>query len=35
MIEHGFDYMLLDTTKPLDHALFHFLSTRERLRSVR
>lgn len=35
MIEHGFDYMLLDTTKPLDYALFHFLSTRERLRSVR
>jgi uncharacterized protein (DUF58 family) len=35
MIEHGFDYMLLETTKPLDHALFHFLSTRERLRSVR
>ena len=35
MIEHGFDYMLLDTSKPLDHALFHFLSTRERLRSVR
>ncbi|HEY0673265.1 MAG TPA: DUF58 domain-containing protein [Longimicrobiales bacterium] len=35
MIEHGFDYMLLDTTKPLDHALVHYLSTRERLRSVR
>jgi uncharacterized protein (DUF58 family) len=35
MIEHGFDYMLLDTAKPLDQALFHFLSTRERLRSVR
>jgi hypothetical protein len=35
MIEHGFDYMLLDTAKPLDYALFHFLSTRERLRSVR
>ena len=35
MIEHGFDYMLLDTGKPLDHALFHYLSTRERLRSVR
>lgn len=35
MIEHGFDYMLLDTSKPLDHALFHYLSTRERLRSVR
>jgi hypothetical protein len=35
MIEHGFDYMLVDTTKPLDYALFHFLATRERLRSVR
>jgi uncharacterized protein (DUF58 family) len=35
MIEHGFDYMLLDTAKPLDHALFHYLSTRERLRVVR
>jgi uncharacterized protein (DUF58 family) len=35
MIEHGFDYMLIDTAKPLDYALFHFLSTRERLRSVR
>jgi uncharacterized protein (DUF58 family) len=35
MIEHGFDYMLLDTAKPLDQALFHFLSTRERLRTVR
>ena len=35
MVEHGFDYMLLDTAKPLDHALFHYLSTRERLRSVR
>lgn len=35
MVEHGFDYMLIDTAKPLDHALFHYLSTRERLRSVR
>jgi uncharacterized protein (DUF58 family) len=35
MIEHGFDYMLLDTAQPLDQALFHFLSTRERLRTVR
>ena len=35
MTEHGFDYMLLDTSKPLDQALFHFLSVRERLRSVR
>jgi hypothetical protein len=35
MIEHGFDYMLLDTSKPLDTALFHYLSNRERLRSAR
>jgi uncharacterized protein (DUF58 family) len=35
MIEHGFDYMLLDTARPLDQALFHYLSTRERLRAVR
>jgi uncharacterized protein (DUF58 family) len=35
MIEHGFDYMLVDTSKPLDHALFHYLSNRERLRSAR
>lgn len=35
MIEHGFDYMLLPTAKPLDQALFHYLSTRERLRTVR
>lgn len=35
MISHGFDYMQLDTSLPLDHALFHFLATRERLRSPR
>ena len=35
MVQHGFDYVLLQTDKPLDHALFHFLATRERLRSVR
>jgi uncharacterized protein (DUF58 family) len=35
MIEHGFDYMLLDTSKPLDHALFHYLATRQRSRSAR
>lgn len=35
MIDHGFDYMRVDTTMPLDHALFHYLATRDRLRSVR
>jgi uncharacterized protein (DUF58 family) len=35
MIEHGFDYMLVDTAKPLDTALFHYLSNRERLGSAR
>ena len=35
MVEQGFDYMLLDTAKPLDHALFHYLASRERLRTVR
>lgn len=35
MIEHGFDYILLNTARPLDEALFHFLATRERLRTVR
>lgn len=29
------DYMLLDTSKPLDHALFGYLSMRERLLKVR
>jgi uncharacterized protein (DUF58 family) len=29
------DYMLLDTSKPLDHALFSYLSTRERLMRTR
>jgi uncharacterized protein (DUF58 family) len=28
--ETGVDYTLLDTSKPLDHALFHYLSSRER-----
>ena len=32
--EVGVDYVLLDTSKPLDHALFHYLSSREkRIRS--
>lgn len=29
------DYMLLDTSKPLDDALFQYLSVRERLRTAR
>jgi uncharacterized protein (DUF58 family) len=29
------DYALLNTSVPLDHALFHYLSTRERLSRVR
>lgn len=29
------DYMMLDTSKPLDHALFTYLSVRERLMKVR
>ena len=33
--EHRIDYTLLDTSKPLDHALFSYLSNRERLMRVR
>jgi uncharacterized protein (DUF58 family) len=33
--EARIDYALLDTSKPLDHALFRYLSTRERLMRVR
>jgi hypothetical protein len=29
------DYSLLNTSKPLDHALFTYLSTRERLMRTR
>lgn len=29
------DYTLIDTSQPLDHALFSYLSTRERLSRVR
>jgi len=29
--EHGVDYALFDTSKPLDHALFHYLARRQRL----
>jgi uncharacterized protein (DUF58 family) len=35
MREHRIDYTLLDTSKPLDDALFAFLSNRERLSRVR
>lgn len=35
MAAHGFDYVQIDTSMPLDHALFHYLATRERLRSPR
>jgi hypothetical protein len=30
MLRNEVDYALLDTSRPLDHALFHFLSHRER-----
>jgi uncharacterized protein (DUF58 family) len=33
--EARIDYALLDTSQPLDHALFRYLSTRERLMRVR
>jgi len=33
--DHRIDYALLDTSKPLDLALFSYLSTRERLSRVR
>jgi uncharacterized protein (DUF58 family) len=33
--EHRIDYTLLNTAKPLDHALFSYLSSRERLMRVR
>ena len=28
---HGMDYMLIDTSQPLDHALFAYLLRREQL----
>ena len=34
-VEHGIDYSLFDTSKPLDYALFRYLSERERLSRVR
>jgi uncharacterized protein (DUF58 family) len=33
--EHRIDYTLLNTSEPLDHALFSYLSSRERLMRVR
>ena len=33
--DHRIDYVMLDTSKPLDMALFSYLSTRERLSRVR
>jgi uncharacterized protein (DUF58 family) len=33
--ENRVDYALFDTSKPLDHALFRFLSNRERMRQAR
>ena len=33
--ENRVDYALFDTSKPLDHALFRFLSSRERMRQAR
>ena len=33
--ENRIDYAMFDTSKPLDHALFHFLSSREGMRRAR
>jgi uncharacterized protein (DUF58 family) len=33
--EHRIDYTMLNTSKPLDHALFSYLSNRERMMRVR
>lgn len=35
MGEHGIDYVLFDTARPLDHALFEYLAGRQRLRRGR
>jgi uncharacterized protein (DUF58 family) len=35
MIGHGFDYVRLDTSEPLDHALSRYLTARESMRSTR
>ena len=34
MLAHGFDYVRLDTSKPLDDALFRYLAARERMRGL-
>lgn len=34
MVAHGFDYVRLDTSQPLDDALFRYLAARERMRST-
>lgn len=34
-VAQGFDYIRLDTSQPLDHALFKYLAARERMRNVR
>ena len=34
-LAQGFDYVRLDTSQPLDHALFTYLAARQRMRSVR
>ena len=33
--EHRIDYTMLNTAKPLDHALFSYLSMREKMMRVR
>ncbi|MEE9133607.1 MAG: DUF58 domain-containing protein [Gemmatimonadota bacterium] len=35
LVENRMDYFLFDTSKPLDYALFSYLSRREKLRRVR
>ena len=35
LIENRMDYYLFDTSQPLDHALFRYLSRREKLNRVR
>lgn len=35
LVEQGADYTLLDTARPLDYALFEYLSSRQRLARVR
>ena len=35
LVEDGVDYTLMNTSTPLDHALFTYLATRERLNRVR